>query len=393
MKRLLFIPTLALVLASCVEKYDLNTNFTPPTELFSPEGAIKLDITSSTPIILAWDGGGATDGTSVLYDVFIADADGSFDTPALRRPADSGLNQVSIPQSEMNVLAKKLGAVPEGKATITWTVRASKGGDMKFCAASKSFDVVRPAGLATIPDKLYLYGSATANDVGGGQEFRQVSDGKFEIFTVLTDGDICFRDGKAADASNFFIDQSGKLTDDAGATTVTGTDLNPDKNYLAERITIDFNTLSMKREKIGELHIIWAQTYGDFGPQFAGAPQRPEYRFTYAGNGVFSRTIDKLTHPFGHPAWGGTTVTDNRYYFNVKVDDVEMRWRFTSATPSGNAPAVNTPLSSYGFGEVLLSGAGQWDNAFKLNDALKNASDVVVKVYGNKDGYFCHQFE
>lgn len=393
MKRLLLLSTLAFALAACVDKYDLNTDFAPPTELFSPEGSINLDITSPTPIILAWDGGGAADGTLVLYDVFIADASGSFETPALTRPADSGLNQVSIPQSEMNLLAKRLGANPEGKATITWTVRASKGGDMKFCPESKSFDVVRPAGLATIPDKLYLYGSATANDVGGGQEFRQVSDGKFEIFTVLTDGELCFKSSTADDAANFFIKDDGKLTDDDGTMTITATDLDPEKNYLAERITVDFNTLSMKREKIGELHIIWSQTYGDIGPQFAGAPQKPEYRFTYAGNGVFSRTIDNLTHPFGHPAWGGQTVTDNRYYFNVKVDDVEMRWRFTTATPSGNAPAVNTPLSSYEVGELLLANATQWDNCFKLNSSLMNASNVVVKIYGNKDGYFCHQFE
>lgn len=392
MKRLLFISILAFAMASCVDKYDLNTNFTSPTELFSPEGTVNLDINSSTPIVLAWNGGGAADGTLVLYDVFIADAEGSFDTPALTRPADSGLNQVSIPQSEMNLLAKRLGAAPEGKATIKWTVRASKGGDMKFCPESKSFEVKRPAGLASIPDKLYLYGSATANDVGGGQEFRQVSEGKFEIFTVLTDGDLCFKSSTAADAANYFIGNDGKLTDDDGTMTVTATDLDAGKNYLAERITVDFNTLSMKREKIGELHIIWASSYGDMGPAKAGAPQQPQYRFTYAGNGVFTRTIDKIVHPFAHPAWGNTS-SDDRYYFNVKIDDVEMRWRFTTATPSGDAPAVNTPLESYSIAELLLSSATQWDNCFKLNSSLKNASNVVVKIYGNKDGYFCHQFE
>lgn len=392
MKRLLFIALLAFTAASCVEKYELNTNFTPPTELFSPEGTINLDVTSPTPIILAWSGGGAEDGTNVLYDVFIADANGSFETPALTRAADTGLNQLSISQADMNLLAKRLGAGPTKSATITWTVRASKGGDIQFCGDKKTFTVVRPDGLATIPDKLYLYGSATAADVNGGQEFRQVSEGKFEIFTVLTDGELCFKSGKTADAANFFITSEGKLTDDEGTSTVTATNLDPAKNYLAERITVDFNTLSMKREKIGELHIIWSYTYGDMGLGVAGAPQKPEFRFVYAGNGVFKRTIDKLTVPYGHPAWGGTTVSDNRYYFNVKVDDVEMRWRFTASTPSGDAPAVNTPLSSYSFAELLLSAAGQWDNAFKLNASLFNAT-VTVKIYGNKDGYFCHQFE
>ena len=148
----------------------------------------------------------------------------------------------------------------------------------------------------------------------------------------------------------------------------------------------------MTREKISDLHIIWAPSYGEVGPQVSDGTD-PQCRFTYDGNGVFSRTIDVVTVPFGHSAWfASTPSTDTRYYFNLKIDDADVRWRNAVATPTGDAPAVNTPLSEYSIAELPLSSAGQWDNAFKLNTALNNTK-VTVKIYGNKDGYFCHQFE
>ena len=107
---------------------------------------------------------------------------------------------------------------------------------------------------------------------------------------------------------------------------------------------------------------------------------------------MFSRTIENVIVPFAHSAWASTPSSDTRYYFNVKVDDVDMRWRCSAATPTGDAPEVNTPLSAYDIVEVPLAGAGQWDNAYKMNASLYNTK-VTVKVYGNLDGYFCHQFE
>ena len=77
----------------------------------------------------------------------------------------------------------------------------------------------------------------------------------------------------------------------------------------------------------------------------------------------------------------------------MKVDDVDMRWRWSSPSLTGAAPEVNAPLSYYDIVEVTLESAGQWDNAYKFNASLLNAGSVTVKIYGNLDGYFCHQFE
>ncbi len=391
MKKIILVSTALLALVSC-QKYKFDTVFSAPTELDSPS-SVNIDPTSGQNVVLSWTGGGAEDGGICLYNVLFDETDGDFSEPIATKESDNGgLAQLTLTHVDLNNIARAAGIPALGTGSVKWTVTASRGGEVKQSDVSATISLTRPDGLSLIPDELYLYGSAAEQDGGEGRAFRKASEGVFDIFTVLTDGDIYFKSSTGDDAVSFHIGADGELTDSEGTTAVTATDLNPDKNYIAERITVDFNTLSMTREKISELNIIWSYTYGDIGPEFGGEPQLAEYRFSYDGNGVFSRTINNVTVPYGHPAWGGTTVSDNRYYFNVNVNDVRMRWRFTSETPPADAPEVNTPLSAYEIAELPLTSADQWTNAFKMNASLFNRT-VTVKIYGNKDGYFCHQFE
>lgn len=375
---------------SC-QKYKYDTNFSAPTELSSPE-SVNIDPTSTQNVVLSWTGGGAEDGGICLYNVLFDEVDGDFSEPIATMESDNGgLTQLTLTHATLNILARNAGIEPLGTGSVKWTVTASRGGEVKQAEVSATISLTRPDGLSVIPEELYLYGSAIAGDGGEGRAFRKVSEGVFDMFAVLADGEICFRNTTGDDAVNFYINSEDKLTDGEGTTTVTATDLNEEKNYIAERITVDFNTLSMKREKISDLHIIWAPSYGEIGLEISDGTD-PQYRFVYDGNGVFSRTIENVIVPFAHSAWASTPSSDTRYYFNVKVDDVDMRWRCSAATPTGDAPEVNTPLSAYDIVEVPLAGAGQWDNAYKMNASLYNTK-VTVKVYGNLDGYFCHQFE
>lgn len=390
MKKILLISAAFLAAMSC-QKYDYNTDFSAPTALESPE-SVDIDPTSGPNIILSWTGGGAEDGGICLYSVLFDEVDGDFSDPLMTMESDNGgMPQLTITHAALNNIARIAGIEPLGTGSIKWTVTASRGGEVKRADVSATISLTRPEGLSMIPEELYLYGSATSGDAGEGQAFRRVSEGVFDIFTVLADGDLCFRSSTADDAVNFYINDENKLADGDGTVTVTATDLDPDRNYIAERITVDFNTLTMKREKISDLHIIWAPSYGEIGYEISDGSS-PECRFIYEGNGVFARTIESVIVPFAHSAWASTPSTDTRYYFNVKVDDVDMRWRCSAPTPTGDAPAVNTPLSAYDIVELPLSSAGQWDNAYKMNAALYNTK-VTVRIYGNKDGYFCHQFE
>ena len=77
MKKILLICSVFLAMVSCQEDYELNADFTVPTELNSP-ASIQLDVSSSVPVVLSWSGGGAADGGIVLYEVLFDKADGDF---------------------------------------------------------------------------------------------------------------------------------------------------------------------------------------------------------------------------------------------------------------------------------------------------------------------------
>ena len=61
MKKILWICSVLLAMVSCQEDYELNTDFAVPTELSSP-ASIQLNVSSPTPVVLSWSGGGAADG-------------------------------------------------------------------------------------------------------------------------------------------------------------------------------------------------------------------------------------------------------------------------------------------------------------------------------------------
>lgn len=53
MKKILLICSVFLAMVSCQEDYELNADFTVPTELNSP-ASIQLDVSSSVPVVLSW---------------------------------------------------------------------------------------------------------------------------------------------------------------------------------------------------------------------------------------------------------------------------------------------------------------------------------------------------
>ena len=91
MKKILLICSVFLAMVSCQEDYELNADFTVPTELNSP-ASIQLDVSSSVPVVLSWSGGGAADGGIVLYEVLFDKADGDFSKPLATMKSDLGAN-------------------------------------------------------------------------------------------------------------------------------------------------------------------------------------------------------------------------------------------------------------------------------------------------------------
>lgn len=105
-KKLLFIAAAVLGLAGC-QKYELNTDFTMPTELESPSNVI-LDVTSSKTVVLSWTGGGAEDGGVLLYNVLFDKQGGDFSEPIATMPSDLGAKQtLTMTHAQLNTLARK----------------------------------------------------------------------------------------------------------------------------------------------------------------------------------------------------------------------------------------------------------------------------------------------
>lgn len=147
MKKILLICSVFLAMVSCQEDYELNADFTVPTELNSP-ASIQLDVSSSVPVVLSWSGGGAADGGIVLYEVLFDKADGDFSKPLATMKSDLGANpSLSITHAAINTIARNAGIHPLGTGDIKWTVAASKGGVVKKSDKVANITVTRGEGI------------------------------------------------------------------------------------------------------------------------------------------------------------------------------------------------------------------------------------------------------
>jgi hypothetical protein len=88
-KNLILMITLLAAVFGCTQKFELDTDFTMPSELESP-AAVTLDVTSSQTVVLSWKGGYANDGGVLLYNVLFDEEGGDFSEPIASMPSDLG---------------------------------------------------------------------------------------------------------------------------------------------------------------------------------------------------------------------------------------------------------------------------------------------------------------
>ncbi|MGM9739552.1 MAG: SusE domain-containing protein, partial [Candidatus Cryptobacteroides sp.] len=150
-KKLLFIAAAVLGIAAGCQKYELNTDFTMPTELESASNVI-LDVTSSKTVVLSWNGGGAEDGGILLYNVIFDKKGGDFSEPLATMPSDLGArNTLTLTHAQLNTLARKAGVKPNETGSFIWTVTASRGGVTKTYDGYADLSVIRGEGIDNIP--------------------------------------------------------------------------------------------------------------------------------------------------------------------------------------------------------------------------------------------------
>lgn len=372
MNRIVVIVSALLVLFGCQEKYELNTDFSAPEELNSPDD-IQLDVTSSTPVVLSWSGGGAADGGIVLYEVMFDKESGDFSEPLAIMKSDLGASpSLSLTHAEINVIARNAGIYPLEEGKIIWTVTASKGGVVKRTDKTATITVTRGEGIDNIPSELYLYGSASENDGLGGIPFRCVEEGVFQIYTKLTDGVISFRSASSEDAFSYYYDENQRLREGDGEAKIL-------KSEGISRITVNFNTLGITIDNVGlSVRCIWGATFNNIAVlEYFG-----EGKFVGEGDIRFLDPSKPDTNP---PSW--LSWIEERYYFISQVNGSDVCWG-RGDDVSAERPTGDEAASFYALYEYQWS---QWDHLWKMKGTLDN-THATITIDTNLEGLMVHTF-
>lgn len=366
MKKIIFAILGIVALLGCQTKYELNTNFTAPTQLDAPELVI-LDVTSAERVILSWSGGEAEDGGLILYNVLFDAAGGNFSNPLASFQSDKGSQaRLTLTHAQLNQIAQAGGVEPNETGDFIWTVIASKGGTDKACGISQTMTLTRGEGIDDNPESLAIAGDAALE---AGQVFRKVKDGEFSIVTRLQAGSLYFTEGE----SRYYLGTSGKLvkgSDSYALATAPSTGL--------ARVTVSFNTLSMKIEEINPT----------VGAQFA-ANNVNFLELNYEGNGVFSGSAEVTLLGPGRPntpSW--CSWTEERYSFIANVDGTSVRWGSKFA---GSNDAI-LPDGSEDFYDIHEVQKTDWGNLWKMSHSF-DLKAVKITIYTNKDDKFTHTLE
>ncbi|PWG78754.1 SusE domain-containing protein [Pararcticibacter amylolyticus] len=371
----LHVSVIAIILLAffgCKDEYQLSDEFTEPTSLSSPQ-KVTLDVSSSATIPFSWSGGGAADGSYVLYDVIFDKEGGDFTNPIEKIPGDRGTSpKLTLTQDQLNVIARKGGIRPGETGKLAWTVLASRGGSIKKAGVVNSIEVTRGEGIDNMPEQLYLLGEGSENNGAAGLPFRKESDGVYVIYSKVSGtGNLELKGSVQENEFHYFLD-GAKLKEGTGSIRIT-----PNTNPY--RITVNFNTLSIKTEVISSVKCIWGATYNPIG------------NLAYIGNGKFEAkncTIKFIapdrpdTNPPGWLSW-----VEERYYFIANIDGSDKCWGRMDGV-SAERPTGNEPLSFYRLGEFSWS---QWDHLWKMSGSL-DLKKATITIDTNKDNLMVHQF-
>ena len=360
--RILILAAALAALAGCQKKYELNPDFSLPTELDSP-AAVALDVTSTDRIVLSWTGGGAADGGIVLYEVLFDKQGGDFSAPVDVRPSDQGAKpQLTLSHAELNAIARKAGIPAGGSGNLLWTVRGTKGGQTKTYGDYRTISVTRGEGIDNIPAHLFIAGTAATE---AGQAFRTAKEGEYVIVTRLGAGNLYFT-SEADGGDRFYASADGKIAMGDGAYELAAAP----STGLA-RLTADFNALSFKMEEIAEtVNAFWNINGTDF------------MELSYVGKGTFEGIGEVMLN---EESWG----IEERYGFRVEVDGAMHRWGSHFANSE-----VCLPNGKDDFWYVYDQGAetSQWDYLWKMDHAM-DQKNVKITLWTNKEDAFTHSVE
>lgn len=338
--------------------------------LYEPDNgkAVVLQASASASLYFEWEPSLAEDGGAVLYEVAFDKADGDFSNPVSIVTADNngGDNHATITHKQLNQIAALAGVESAEEGTLKWTVYASKGINPVKAEEERTLTVTRLAGFAEVPAQLYITGEATevGADLDKAMIMRKVTDGEFEVFIKLTEGQ-SFKFVSANTGTPTEYSLSGEKLVEGGSTTVTKTGIY--KYY------VDFNAGSFTSKEVTKVK--W----------FLNWSQR-EIELEYQGMGVWALNNYTMS------GLDGSDNTDDRYKFRMESSEGETEWR--AAINNDNKPTGNdeyfymtekTNVDQWTNNEVWKTPATDgwndktYDVTFSLNTQSAYTHSLVIK--------------
>lgn len=361
-KNMLSFITMSLALFAIVGcKKDKNMDHTAVTavkNIFTPEDNrfVKLQPATSASVVFEWEQAKAEDGGLVMYEIAFDKEGGDFSKPVYKMVTDNGgvYNKATVTHKTLNLVANLAGIPSLGTGKLKWTIYSSKGINEVKADASRTIQVQRPAGFATVPADVFLTGSATevGADLANAAQLKQVSNGVFEIYTSLKAGTYQFVDRKTGTPVAYSI--SGTDLKEGGATTVAGAT----KVY---RINLDYNNASVNLTEIKEVGLWFAPNNTIY------------FNLNYTANGVWKAENQSIV--FKQEGWG----RDERYKFRFKVSDgTTDSFEWMGSTNNDNQRPVPGTAAAYWF-LIKIASNDQWNYCYKFQTEADNKNcDILV---------------
>jgi hypothetical protein len=361
--------SLALLLISSCKKdiKSLDLTITPVSSLAAPadNSNIQLQPATGGSIVFRWSPAQTPDSGLILYEVAFDKTDGDFSNPVYKILADgSGVQtQASVSQKDLNKIAALTGIEASGSGKIKWAVFASKATNAKISNETRTLQIERPAGFATVPDSLFIFGTSTeaGNDPANAIPLKKTADGVFELYTSLGAGNYLLTDRRNANGNEYYIDinnsniiKSGKTPTEVRGTT------------QVYRLRYDFNVATSEATAIQSIGLYQSANNAEIG------------QLTYAGNSTWQ--IDTLPVVFVQFSWG----RDDRYKF---IMHTSSGLEYFGSTNADNVPPAGQPQSYFYLIPVTND---QWSNTYKFDPSADN-HNVKVDVYFKASGPYTHK--
>lgn len=322
--------------------------------------SVAVDKLDSVACTLKWGKSKALDYSLVFYEVIFSSNDNFSDSVYSIIPTTLGTDTtVKITYRQLNVIAESLGIKQNSNGNLKWKVRASNGFSELKKAETRTISIIRPAGYAYYPEKLYLLGSATSagDSIKKAIPLKSLGNGIYEIFINLSDGKYYFIE-KLSGRTRHFAMSGNTLVEE----NVNNSPIEANKTH---RLRLNFINQSAKATVINKVSLWYSGTNSILGNDFTQEnPLIPTWTM---------QTKLELVN-------GTNGLLDYRYKFRTEEKDAEgtVSTVFWGSEKISSAQQTGTTDAAYFY--MFEVNSSQSDYCYKFSREGQNGKNLKFKI-------------